>query len=83
MSWPGDGSRDKRLLGHLGRRSMEMVHHDERRIRLPPRSTPDDLFAAVRTLIGALERESIDGKLWIVQRGRIREYQPEEETLDP
>ena len=49
-------------------------------LRLPPRSTPDDLFAAVRTLIGGLERESIDGKLWIVQRGRIREYQPEEET---
>ena len=49
-------------------------------LRLPPRSTPDDLFAAVRTLIGGLERDSIDGKLWIVQRERIREYQPEEET---
>ncbi len=49
-------------------------------LRLPPRSDPEDLFTAVRTLIGGLERESIAGKLWIVQRGRIREYQPEEET---
>ena len=48
-------------------------------LRLPPRPTPDDLFDAVRTLIGALEREMIEGKLWIVQRGRIREYQPPED----
>ena len=48
-------------------------------LRLPPRPTPEDLFDAVRTLIGALEREMIEGKLWIVQRGRIREYQPPED----
>lgn len=46
-------------------------------LRLPPRPTPDDLYDGVRTLIGGLERESIEGKLWIVQRGRIREYQEE------
>ncbi len=27
-------------------------------------------------MIGGLEREDITGKLWIVQRGRIRIHQP-------
>jgi predicted nuclease of predicted toxin-antitoxin system len=48
-------------------------------LRLPPRPTPQDLADAVQTLIRGLERESVKGKLWVVQRGRIREYQPEEE----
>ena len=26
----------------------------------------------------ALNQRDISGKLWVVQRGRIREYQPEE-----
>jgi hypothetical protein len=47
-------------------------------LRLPSRPMPEDLIDAVRTLIGGLARENIDGKLWIVQRGRIRAYQPEE-----
>lgn len=47
-------------------------------LRLPPRPTPEDLIDTVRTLIGGLARENIAGKLWIVQRGRIRAYQPEE-----
>lgn len=47
-------------------------------LRLPSRPTPEDLIDAVRTLIGGLAREKIEGKLWIVQRGRIRAYQPEE-----
>lgn len=49
-------------------------------LRLPARPEPEDLFDAVRTLIGGLERENIGGKLWVVQRGRIREYEPEEEN---
>jgi hypothetical protein len=49
-------------------------------LRLPARPEPEDLFDAVRTLIGGLERENIGGELWVVQRGRIREYQPEEEN---
>jgi len=48
-------------------------------LRLPPRPTPQDLVDAMQTLIGGLDRESVTGKLWVVQRGRIREYQPEEE----
>lgn len=47
-------------------------------LRLPQRPSHADLLDTVQTLIGGLARESIEGKLWIVQRGRIRAYQPEE-----
>ena len=47
-------------------------------LRLPPKPTPDDLLDTVRTLIGGLSQKEIRGKLWTIQRGRIREYQPEE-----
>ena len=46
-------------------------------LRLPSRITPGELNDVVQTLIGGLEREDITGKLWIVQRGRIRIYQQE------
>lgn len=47
-------------------------------LRLP--HTPDmgSLLDAVQTLIGALQTENPTGKLWIVERGRIRQYQPED-----
>ncbi len=48
-------------------------------LRLPPSPTPNDLFDAVNTLIVGLARKEIEGRLWIIQRGRIREYQSEEE----
>jgi predicted nuclease of predicted toxin-antitoxin system len=48
-------------------------------LRLPPKPTPDDLFDAIRTLIAGLAQRQIEGKLWIIQRGRLREYQPEED----
>lgn len=51
-------------------------------LRLPAGATPEDLHDGIRTLIGGLRRESIDGKLWIVQRGRIRQYQEEDEQDD-
>jgi hypothetical protein len=47
-------------------------------LRLPPSPTPHDLFDAVNTLIVGLARKEIQGRLWIIQRGRIREYQSEE-----
>ena len=47
-------------------------------IRLPRLPTPEDLFDAVTTLIEGLTRKEITGQLWIIQRGKIREYQPEE-----
>jgi hypothetical protein len=48
-------------------------------LRLPPKPKPDDLIDAIRTLIGGLGQKEIRGKLWIIQRGRIRQYQPEED----
>jgi len=48
-------------------------------LRLPARATPTDLSDTVQTLIGGLAREQIIGKLWIVQGGRIRIYQQENE----
>lgn len=46
-------------------------------LRLPPRPGPGDLVEAVETLVSGLARESVTGKLWIVQRGQLREYRPE------
>jgi hypothetical protein len=46
-------------------------------LRLPPKTTDEDVFQTCRTLIGGLSSDEIAGKLWIIQRGRIREYQPE------
>jgi predicted nuclease of predicted toxin-antitoxin system len=47
-------------------------------LRLPPKSTFQDLVDNVRTLIEGLARKEIKGHLWIIQRGRLREYQPKE-----
>lgn len=46
-------------------------------LRLPDGSGAGDLLQAVRTLAAGLAGNAIDGKLWIVQRGHIREYQEE------
>jgi predicted nuclease of predicted toxin-antitoxin system len=47
-------------------------------IRLPHRVSPSDLFGAVAGLIAALARDPIVGKLWIVERHRIRVYRPDD-----
>jgi predicted nuclease of predicted toxin-antitoxin system len=47
-------------------------------LRLPARPTPQDLLDVLHTLVGALSQRQITGRLWIVQRGRIREYQPKD-----
>ena len=48
--------------------------------RLPPKPSHADLIAAAETLILALRKDDIIGKLWIVQKTRVREYQePREE----
>ena len=49
-------------------------------LRLPLKFTTDDLLDAVGTLAIALADTIIEGKLWIVQRGRIREYHQEQEA---
>ena len=45
--------------------------------RLPAKMNDQALLAACQTLVSGLARSPITGKRWIVQRGRIREYQPE------
>lgn len=47
-------------------------------LRLPPRAAHEDIIDACRTLVAGLERGDIGGRLWIVQRGRVREYQGED-----
>ena len=44
-------------------------------LRLPPRPSQDDLLELVQTLAKALQHDPIEGKLWIVERARIRIYQ--------
>jgi predicted nuclease of predicted toxin-antitoxin system len=44
-------------------------------LRLSRKPSPVDLLETVETLISALSREDPGGKLWIVQKGRIRVYQ--------
>jgi len=48
--------------------------------RLPPKPSHADLIAAAETLILALRKDDIIGKLWIVHKTRVRECQePREE----
>jgi predicted nuclease of predicted toxin-antitoxin system len=44
-------------------------------LRLPRKPAREDLLKAVRTLAAGLEREKLDGKLWVVEAGRIRVFQ--------
>ena len=47
-------------------------------LRLPLGFTAGDLLDAIRTLAIGLADSVVAGKLWIVQRGRIREYHQEQ-----
>jgi predicted nuclease of predicted toxin-antitoxin system len=44
-------------------------------LRLPPKPSHTALLAVVQTLLGALAKGEISGKLWIVEPSRLREYQ--------
>jgi len=48
-------------------------------IRLSGRASYSELLVAVSTFAKALETETITGKLWIVEIGRIRIHRPEDE----
>ena len=43
-------------------------------LRLPRRPTPSDPDDAVQTLALVLRNRSLEGELWIVERGVVREY---------
>ena len=48
-------------------------------LRLPSPFSHEHFTSAMLTLAGALETETLDGNLWIVEIGRIRVYLPEKE----
>lgn len=48
-------------------------------LRLPSPYSYDHLLSAIKTLASALETESLERNLWIVEIGRIRIYLPEGE----
>ena len=43
-------------------------------LRLPKQASAADLLSAIRTLSEGLKSSSLAGKLWIVEIGRIREF---------
>lgn len=47
-------------------------------LRLPKNTSPEDLLQTIQTLVAGLKQDSITGQLWIVEKGRIRIYQPED-----
>ena len=50
-------------------------------LRLPQRPSHQDLLDTMETLAGGLAQDDIHGKLWIVERRRIRKYRPEDEDV--
>jgi predicted nuclease of predicted toxin-antitoxin system len=50
-----------------------------RLLRTVSLNLPTDL---VRNLLAAIERESIAGRLWVVEAGRIRVHEPPSETAE-
>jgi len=49
-------------------------------IRMPKRATTTDLQAGLATLTRAMDTEPLAGRLWIVERGRVRVHQPSGKT---
>ena len=45
--------------------------------RLPHKQSLEDLVYLTHTFINTLKHKSIDGKLWIIQKDKIREYSEE------
>jgi predicted nuclease of predicted toxin-antitoxin system len=51
-------------------------------LRMPPKPAHEELLLAASTAIAGVAHERIDGRLWIVQRRRIRVYQENLPELD-
>lgn len=49
-------------------------------LRLPNAPTHADLLAALGTLAAGLAQNDVCGNLWIVRGGRIRQYEPHEDS---
>jgi len=48
-------------------------------LRLPPHPSLEDIQDTCLTLTEALACEDITGRLWVVRRGQVRQYQPDDE----
>lgn len=48
-------------------------------LRLPAEPSVRVLSELMQTLVGALEREQLDGRLWIVEIGRLRIHQDDKD----
>lgn len=46
-------------------------------LRVPLQASSEVLSALVQTLVVAVARSNIEGRLWIIEPGRIREYLPD------
>jgi len=44
-------------------------------LRLPRKPSHEDLLNAIRTLAAGLARETLSGRLWVIEAGRIRVFQ--------
>ena len=51
---------------------------DSKVIRLSGPATLAEIGLGIETLIGGIQLGPVEGKLWLVERGMIREYQPPE-----
>ena len=47
-------------------------------LRLPKKASADDLLSAILALVEGLKQNPLAGKLWIVEIGRIREFNEED-----
>jgi hypothetical protein len=48
-------------------------------LRLPKKATAEDLRQIIETFAKGLQQNPLAGKLWIVEKGRIRIYQQDDE----
>jgi len=48
-------------------------------LRPPKKTTVDDLIQTIATFAKGLEQNPLAGRLWIVEKGRIRLYQQDDE----
>jgi len=51
---------------------------DSKAMRLSGPATLAEIGLGIETLIGGIQLGPVEGKLWLVERGMIREYQPPE-----
>ena len=51
-------------------------------LRMPARLNPSMVDKACEMLIATIERSDLTGKLWVVERDRVREYRPDDPDVN-